>query len=267
MTSTSHDGLSHSGRKEDDVKGYKAFDPDWTCRGYQFKVGETYEENVTPQVCKRGFHFCEYLSDCYDYYDFSHTTRIAEIEALGEIVYGTNKCCTNKIHIVREVGWKEILDLVNIGRDNTGLCNTGGHNTGNHNSSYRNAGNYNSGHHNTGNCNNGSYNVGSYNRGSCNTGWFNSGCDNTGDFNLTSGNAGCFNTTFPTIPFFNKPSTWTINKWYNSNACCILRRMPMNVLQRQKWWDELPDSYKAKVMEIPNFNPQIFEEITGIKVN
>lgn len=30
------------------MKGYKVFNPDWTCRGFQYSVGETFEEDVTP---------------------------------------------------------------------------------------------------------------------------------------------------------------------------------------------------------------------------
>lgn len=44
---------------EGNVKGFKVFNPDWTCRGYQYEVGKTYEENVIPMVCDRGFHFCK----------------------------------------------------------------------------------------------------------------------------------------------------------------------------------------------------------------
>ena len=43
---------------ENYVKGYKVFDSDWTCRGFQFEVGKTFEEDVIPICCNRGFHFC-----------------------------------------------------------------------------------------------------------------------------------------------------------------------------------------------------------------
>ena len=43
------------------MKGYKVFKPDWTCRGFQYSVGKTFEEDMTPSCCNRGFHFCTEL--------------------------------------------------------------------------------------------------------------------------------------------------------------------------------------------------------------
>ena len=43
---------------------YKVFNPNWTCRGFKYQVGETYEEDINPSVCDRGFHFCKKLADC-----------------------------------------------------------------------------------------------------------------------------------------------------------------------------------------------------------
>ena len=37
------------------VKGFKVFNPDWTCRRYQFAVGQIFEEDVEPKCCGRGF--------------------------------------------------------------------------------------------------------------------------------------------------------------------------------------------------------------------
>ena len=36
------------------MKGFKVFDPDWTCRGFQFEVGKVFEEDVDPRGCERG---------------------------------------------------------------------------------------------------------------------------------------------------------------------------------------------------------------------
>src|SRR5690606_24926348 len=121
-----------------------------TCRDFQYEVGKTYEEDVIPSVCNKGFHFCKQAKDCFNYYSFDPDNKVAEVLALGEVVEGGDKCCTNKIHIVREITWEELLTIVNTGKGNAGLCNTGNRNTGNWNTGDCNTGNRNAGNRNTG---------------------------------------------------------------------------------------------------------------------
>ena len=235
------------------MRGYKVFSSDWTCRGFQFEVGKTYEENVTPLYCKRGFHFCTELKDCFNYYLFDPDNKIAEVEALGDIdtesESNTSKHCTNKIKIIRELSWEEVLKMINIGKANTGRCNTGDYNggnnnTGNYNAGHGNSGNYNSGDWNTGiynsgdynggtanigNWNIGIYNSGNFNSGDCNYGNWNSGNCNSGDYNSGDWNKsnfsnGCFNTKDSKISMFNKPSDWTFEDWRTSEAAHLLNK-------------------------------------------
>ena len=103
-----------------EVKGYKVFNPDWTCRGFQYEVGKIFEEDVKPSCCDRGFHFCEKAADCFSYYSFNSENRVAEVIALGEVDTDGKKSCTNKIQIVREIPWQELLTIVNTGKDCTG---------------------------------------------------------------------------------------------------------------------------------------------------
>ena len=49
------------------MKAYKGFNQEMTCRGFQYKEGETYE-TARAQVCDCGFHACEYPLDCFYYY-------------------------------------------------------------------------------------------------------------------------------------------------------------------------------------------------------
>lgn len=95
--------------------GYKVFNSDWSCRGFQYKVGETYEMNEHPTLCKQGFHFCRDLKDCFLYYPISDQIKIAEIEVLGEIdgiaSYDTKRC-TNKIKIVREIPFDQLFTKI-----------------------------------------------------------------------------------------------------------------------------------------------------------
>lgn len=185
-------------------KGYKVFNPGWTCRGFQYKVGKTYKETGELEICQNGFHFCKQITDCFNYYGFSPNNKVAEIVALGDIIEGTDKCCTNKIKILREITWEEVLEMSNIGkfctgRGNTGNKNSGSWNTGGHNRGHLNSGSYNSGHHNTGNSNSGSNNAGDLNDGYRNTGNsnqgnFNSGHSNSGQYNSGDKNKGSYNT-------------------------------------------------------------------------
>ena len=246
------------------VKGYKVFNPDWTCRGYQFAVGQIFEEDIEVKCCDRGFHFCEKASDCFDYYSFNPNNKVAEIVALGPVDTEGNKSCTNKIQIVREIPWMELLAIVNTGKDCTGLCNTGDCNTGNWNTGNRNTGDR-----------------------------------NTGDWNTSSFNTGCFNTDAQKIIMFNKPSDWTYNDWLNSDARYLLNQISKNVVEwiysddmtdeekaehpthkttggylkvldesecGQIWWDGLSEEKRNIIKSLPNFDEAVFEEVTGIKI-
>ncbi len=103
---------------EKEIRGYKVFQPDWTCRNMKFEVGKIYEENVTPQCCKSGIHFCLILEDCFAYYEFNSKNKVTEVLALGDVDFDlkTSKCCTNKIQIVRELDWQEVMNLLNINK-------------------------------------------------------------------------------------------------------------------------------------------------------
>ena len=286
------------------VKGFKVFNPDWTCnpngKPFQYAVGGTYEEDVKPMVCDRGFHFCEKAADCFNYYQFNPENKVAEVLALGEVDTDGTKSCTNKIQIVREIPWQELLEIVNTGKGCTGLCNSGNRNSGNRNSGNRNSGDCNSGNRNSGNRNSGNRNSGDWNSGDCNSGDCNSGDCNSGDWNKCSFSNGCFNTVSPKIYLFNKPSEWTYQDWLNGEARYLLNRIPGDVLEyiylsdmtdEEKaahpeaettggylkildnsecaviWWCGLSDRQKAVITAIPNFDKEIFKQITGIDVD
>ena len=291
------------------VKGFKVFNPDWTCnpngKPFQYEVGGIYEEDVKPMVCERGFHFCEKAADCFNFYKFSPDNKVAEVIALGEVDTDGTKSCTNKIQIVREVPWQELLEIVNMGKGCTGLCNSGDWNSGNRNSGNRNSGDWNSGdcnsgNRNSGNRNSGNRNSGDWNSGDCNSGNRNSGNRNSGDWNKTNFSNGCFNTVEPKIHLFNKPSEWTYRDWLDSEARYLLNQVPGDVLEyiwlenmtdEEKaahpeaettggylkvldnsecaviWWRGLSDRQKNIIKAIPNFDKAIFKGITGIDVD
>ena len=72
------------------VKGFKVFNPDWTCnpngKPFQYEVGRIYEEDVKPECCSRGFHFCTKASDCFDYYKFDPNNKVAKLQEFAMLI-------------------------------------------------------------------------------------------------------------------------------------------------------------------------------------
>ena len=240
------------------IRGYKVFNQDWTCRGFQYKVGETYEHKGDISICNKGFHFCRDIAKCFNYYEFNPKNKVAEIEALGNVESDGDKSVTDKIKIVREISWEEMLRLANSGEGNTGLENSGSHNSGSYNS-----------------------------------GWYNSGSYNSGPYN-----SGFFNTKDATVRLFNKNTKYKYDTIANCKGIQVLNRnyennwwiYSKNMTEEEKkehpeyetlggylkvipykdacklMWDKLDDDEKQAVKEIPYFDADVFEEITGIDV-
>ena len=247
------------------VHGFKVFRPDWTCdpTGYnpkQYTCPGKFEEEGELDVCGHGMHFCQTAADCFNYYSFNSENKVAEVIAYGEVRTEGDKSCTDKLEIVREIPWDEVLRIVNLGKNctgrcntgdwntgdrNTGDCNTGDRNTGNWNTGDRNTGDWNTGDCNTGDWNTGDWNTGDWNTGDRNTGDWNTGDRNTGDWNKSSFNTGCFNTEEQEILLFNKPSDMTYRDWYESDARWLLNQIPKDVVE-WIWSDNMTDEEKEQ---------------------
>lgn len=114
------------------IKGYKGFDKSLQCRGFQYKVGEIFEEKGTIKACESGFHFCENPFNVFDYYPPSDS-RYCNVEGDGKIDTDNSdsKVACSKLHIHTEIGLsglisagvKFILDKVDWG--NNKATNTG----------------------------------------------------------------------------------------------------------------------------------------------
>ena len=187
----------------------------------------------------------------------------------------------------------------NTGDGNTGDSNTGYGNTGNYNTGNRNAGDGNTGGRNTGDGNTGDSNTGDSNTGNYNTGNYNTGDSNTGDYNTGYRNTGVFNTENPLLTFFDKPSEWTYDQWFYSDARRILEKMEQKVVEwicekdmsdeekvknptykttegylkvydidesRQLCWDSLSEDEKQVFINLPNYDEEKFAAILGIKL-
>jgi hypothetical protein len=194
----------------------------------------------------------------------------------------------------------------NSGDWNSGYHNSGDFNSGGYNSGYRNSGYYNSGYHNSGGYNSGYHNSGGYNSGYRNSGYYNSGNYNSGDFNSGGFNSGLFNSCNfssgifcsiePKINIFNMPTNMTMREFLNSkyyNAIIssdfnLTEWIPYTEEETEKdeskkliggylktytyqeacknWWNGLSRKNKAIICSMPNFDANVFKEITGIEV-
>ena len=98
---------------------------------------------------------------------------------------------------------------------------------------------------------------------------------------------------------FNKPSDWTFRKWLESDARWLLNHIPKNVTAwvyacdmtdqekadhpehkttggylktldeadaAQTWWDGLDQCKRDIILDLPNFDADIFFKCTGINV-
>jgi hypothetical protein len=101
--------------KADAIIAYKVFNPDWTCNGFQYAVGESFKHKGKITICSRGFHACTSLAHCFSYYSFDPKNKVAEVRLWGEIDEHNDdtKLCASDIEIVRELSWQEVLVLAN----------------------------------------------------------------------------------------------------------------------------------------------------------
>jgi hypothetical protein len=181
----------------------------------------------------------------------------------------------------------------NSGNRNSGDSNSGNWNSGNRNSGVWNSGDSNSGNWNSGNRNSGNWNSGYGNSGDGNSGNWNSGNRNSGYGNSTSRETGIFNTTPGTLRIFNKPTDlkWEdidhpdfdefyLNKWIPESDMTDEEKkaepkfhVRQGYLKTFTWheawanyWRDSHEEEKQKVLNLPNFDAEIFKEITGIDV-
>lgn len=212
----------------------KGFDKNLCCRGMQFEVGKTYDTGAKDneiELCSNTvFHYCNSIEQVHSYYscDPAHQNRFCEIEVLGAEVADGEECGSNKIKIVREIVGDELKTLIGQINGNTGL--------------------FNSGNWNSCNCSNGVF---------CNQ-------------------------EDKDIRIFNKPSGMSFEEFWSSKYSIALQSEPLELTywddKNKKlkcrsykdacaiWWSKLTEKNKKIIQEIPNFDPEIFFDITGIDV-
>jgi len=288
------------------VRGYKAFDKGLKCRDYQYEFGKDFYHEGEIELCASGFHFCKSLRDVYSYYTYTEDVEVCEVESEGLVIDEEegNKSVTNHLRIVRMLNPVEKSNnngINNIGHSNTGDWNTGHWNTGDSNTGHSNTGDSNTGHSNTGDCNTGDRNTGHWNTGhsntgDCNTGDRNTGHWNTGDWNTANFHVGSFNTKdADTVIVFNKPckkEVWDkaekpwclrfdIKQWVSfsdmtdeekvkypssKTAGGYIKDIPYKEAFTKSMQNASKEEIKA-IKKLPNFDADVFEEISGFRID
>ena len=230
----------------------KGFDKDLKCRGYQFEIGKDYKidlpdgyELTQNDLCSdKVFHFCDGLSKVHQFYGCNNeNNRYCIIEVLGQFCETDDKCGSNHIKIVREITGEELKIAKGLTNGNSGLFNSG------------------------------SYNSGSY---------------NSGIFNKTDNSNGVFCNVEPKICIFNIQTDWTLKEFYNSKYYDAIMssdfpltewkskaETPENGVDGElivntyeeacrRWWDGMSQENREIIKSIPNFNIDVFCDITGI---
>lgn len=238
----------------------KGFDKNLCCRGMQFEIGKTYEtgakDNEISLCSNTVFHYCDSIQNVHQHYSCNPNkgNRFCEIEVLGAEVSDEEKCGSNKIRIVREIVGDELKTLLGMINGNAGLFNTG--------------------YCNSGNCNSGNCNSGDRNSGNCNSGYFNS-CE---------GSNGVFcDEPDKNIRIFNQPSGMSLEDFRRSRYYDALVSEPLELTWCDEasemlktrsykeacaiWWEKLTEENKKIIQQIPNFDADVFFDITGINVN
>ena len=192
----------------------------------------------------------------------------------------------------------------NSGDWNSGDWNSGDRNSGHRNSGYGNSGHRNSGDWNSGNWNSGYGNSGYGNSGHRNSGHRNSGDWNSGDWNSGNRNSGYGNSTYresgifcseqSNVRLFNKPTNlkWNEISHADYSALLLCEWIPESKMTNEEkknepdfsvregylktydykdawsnFWKKTTKENKQLILDLPNFDAGIFEDITGVNVN
>ena len=94
------------------IIGYKGFDKDLKCRGFQYEIEKEYHMDGKIECCSTGFHLCTDPRDIFRYYSPGNQNRFCLVEGSGtfdkEIDSDDSKIAVSDIKIIKELSLHEI---------------------------------------------------------------------------------------------------------------------------------------------------------------
>ena len=99
--------------EKETIKGYKGFDKDLKCRGFQYEVGKEYSTEKAV-ACNTGFHYCENPMDVLGFYapcdDTGKLNRFCEVEGSGDFDKSeSDKICCTHLKVKAEIGLQGLI--------------------------------------------------------------------------------------------------------------------------------------------------------------
>ena len=92
------------------IIAYKAMDKNMQCRGKQYEVGKTYNEDKA-DCCRAGMHACENPLDVLHYYPLKDSPRFFEVECGGDVdkSRGDSKLACTELTVKGEVNFAGLV--------------------------------------------------------------------------------------------------------------------------------------------------------------
>lgn len=97
-------------RQECEEAGFKGFNSDMTCRGFQYEVGKAYDVKGDVWMCDNGFHACKSPLDvlrCYGDID----SRYCIVKQWGYMDKLMGRTVSSNIRIENEISLKELFEI------------------------------------------------------------------------------------------------------------------------------------------------------------
>ena len=100
-------------KETETIHGYKGFDKDLKCRGFQYETGKEYSTDKAV-ACNTGFHYCECPMDVLGFYapcdDTGTPNRFCEVEGSGDFDKSEiDKLCCTHLKVKAEIGLNGLI--------------------------------------------------------------------------------------------------------------------------------------------------------------